>query len=416
MKVLVIGSGGREHVLVWKLKQSPKVDKLYCAPGNAGISEMAECINIDANNIDALSNFAVDNDIDITVVGPEMPLVNGIVDEFKKKGLKCFGPYKDAAVIEASKVFSKRLMKKYNIPTADSREFFNSKNALEYLENAEYPIVIKADGLAAGKGVVIASDYEEAADSVVKMMEDRIFNDAGSRLIIEEFLEGPEVSILAFTDGNTIKPMVSSKDHKRVFDNNMGPNTGGMGTISPNPCYTEDMETRCMKEIYEPTIRAMRMEGRTFKGVIYFGLILTKDGPKVLEYNCRFGDPETQVVLPRLKTDLVDIIISVIDENLEKVQIEWENCASSCVIIASEGYPGVYEKGKTIKGLDTKYDDIMIFHSGTRMCKDGLVTDGGRILGVAATGGTVSEASERIYRMIESIVIDGMYYRKDIGR
>jgi len=416
MNILVIGGGGREHALIWKIKQSPRVEKVYCAPGNGGISNMAECVNIPADDIGKLVNFAKENNIDLTVVGPEAPLVAGIVDEFEKNNLRCFGPRKKAAEIEGSKVFSKYLMKKYGIPTAEYEEFSNPAEAKEYLKCAQYPIVVKADGLAAGKGVIIANNYDEACEAVHEIMESKIFKDAGNKIIIEEFLDGKEVSVLAFTDGTSIKPMVSSKDHKRIFDNDMGPNTGGMGTISPVSYYTDHMDSFCMEKIFAPTIKAMASEGRIFKGVLYFGLMLTSNGPKVLEYNCRFGDPETQVVLPRLKSDIIEIFEAVIDEKLENVDIEWSEKASCCVIISSGGYPGHYEKGKIIEGLENIPDDVMVFHSGTKLRNGNITTDGGRVLGVTALGDNVEDAAERVYSTIGKIKFDGMHYRKDIGK
>ena len=415
MRILVIGGGGREHAIVWKLKQSTKVDKIYCIPGNAGISDIAECIDIPINRIQELTAFAIDNNIDLIVIGPEVPLVAGIVDEFKKSGLRCFGPGSDAAIIEGSKVFSKQLMKKYNIPTAAYGEFSSPDEAKTYLKNTQYPVVVKADGLAAGKGVIIAQDYKGACYAVTEIMEDKIFKSSGDSIIIEEFLEGPEVSVLAFTDGITVSPMVSARDHKRIFDNDQGPNTGGMGTISPAPGYTDEIASTCMDKIFMPTINAMNIEGRTFKGVLFFGLILTKEGPKCLEYNCRFGDPETQVVLPRLKTDLTSIMNSVIDGTLEGLNIEWDERAASCIIASSGGYPGDYVIGKPIYGLDRLSDDIIVFHSGTKLSEDKVVTHGGRVLGVTAMGHSVKESSDRVYDVIENISFDGMYYRKDIG-
>jgi phosphoribosylamine--glycine ligase len=416
MRVLVVGSGGREHAIIWKLIQSPKVDKVYCAPGNGGISNLAECVNISAEDLDGLLNFALSNKIDLTVVGPEVPLVDGIVDKFEEKGLKCFGPAKDAAQIEGSKVFSKNLMKKYNIPTAAYEKFTNSREAIDYLKGVKYPVVIKADGLAAGKGVIIAENPEMALNAVVQMMDEKLFSSAGDSVIIEEFITGPEVSVLAFTDGKCIKPMVSAKDHKRVYDNDLGPNTGGMGTISPNPYYDEETSQKCMKEIFIPTMEAMNREGRPFKGVLFFGLMLTEDGPKVLEYNCRFGDPETQVVIPRLKTDIVDIMLAVIDEKLNEIEIEWDRNAACCVIAASGGYPGKYEKGKIIEGLRSLPEDITVFHSGTRLKGNELLTDGGRVLGITAMGDTPEDAASRVYNYIDNIKFEGMHYRRDIDR
>lgn len=414
MRILVVGGGGREHAIIWKLLQSPLVDKIYCAPGNGGISRMAECVKISADDVDGLAEFASSKDMDLTVVGPEVPLTLGIVDEFENRGLKCFGPDKKAAEIEGSKVFSKWLMKKYNIPTAYSSEFSDCTAAINFLKNSRYPVVVKADGLAAGKGVIIADNYETACNSVRVMMEEKVFSEAGDRIIIEEFLSGVEVSVLAFTDGSTIRPMLSAKDHKRVYDGDSGPNTGGMGTISPNPDFTEEVAGKCMDEIFIPTMHAMNSEGRKFKGVLFFGLMLTDEGPKVLEYNCRFGDPETQVVLPLLESDLAEIFLAVIGERLKSVDIRWRDAAACCVIAASGGYPGVYEKGKTIKGLDALPEDIMIFHSGTKYDGRNLFTNGGRVLGVTAVGDTVLKAADIVYSSIDNISFEGMHYRKDI--
>lgn len=414
MRVLVVGSGGREHAIIWKLRQSPMVDKIYCAPGNGGISRMAECVEISADDIIGLAEFASLNKIGLTVVGPEVPLTLGIVDEFEKRGLKCFGPDKKAAKIEGSKVFSKWLMQKYNIPAASSREFSNCAAAIDFLQNSSYPVVVKADGLAAGKGVIIADTCETACNSVREMMEEKVFSEAGSRIIIEEFLSGVEVSVLAFTDGSTVKPMLSAKDHKRVYDEDLGPNTGGMGTISPNPDYTGEIAERCMDEIFLPTMHAMNSEGRKFKGVLFFGLMLTDEGPKVLEYNCRFGDPETQVVLPLLETDLAEIFLAVIEEKLDSIDVKWNDGAACCVIAASGGYPGAYEKGKAIKGLDTLPEGLIAFHSGTRYDGRNYFTNGGRVLGVTAVGETVLKAADMVYSSIDNISFEGMHYRKDI--
>lgn len=419
MKVLVVGGGGREHALVWKIKQSKRVSKVYCAPGNAGISQIAECVDIavsGACGIDNLLKFALDREIDLTVVGPEVPLTLGIVDRFEENNLRCFGPKKNAAEIEGSKVFSKYLMKKYGIPTAKYEEFSNSKDAKIYVKNAEYPIVIKADGLAAGKGVIIAQNLSQAECAIETIMEEKAFNKAGDKIIIEEFLKGHEVSILAFTDGKTVVPMVSSMDHKRALDNDLGLNTGGMGAISPNPYYSDEIEKNCMKNIFIPTIEAMKNEGRLFKGIIYFGVMLTDNGPKVLEYNCRFGDPETQVVLPRLKTDLVDIIDAVIDGRLNDISIEWSQMSASCVILASGGYPGKFKKGIKINGLDKIPDDVLAFHSGTNINEGNIFTDGGRVLGITSLGNDVCEASNRVYDVLDNINFEGMHYRRDIGR
>ena len=416
MKVLVVGGGGREHALVWKIRQSKRVKEVYCAPGNAGISKAAECVDIAVSDIDGLLKFALDKEIDLTIVGPEVPLTLGIVDRFEENNLRCFGPRKNAAEIEGSKVFSKYLMKKYGIPTAEYEEFSNSKDARAYVKDAAYPIVIKADGLAAGKGVIIAQNLSDAECAIETIMEEKAFSKAGDKIIIEEFLKGHEVSILAFTDGKTVAPMVSSMDHKRVFDNDLGPNTGGMGAISPNPYYNDEVAENCMKNIFIPTIEAMESEGRPYKGIIYFGVMLTDNGPKILEYNCRFGDPETQVVLPRLKTDLVDIIEAVIDGRLNEIGIKWSQIAASCVIIASGGYPGKFKKGIKIEGLDRVPDDVLVFHSGTSAREENIFTDGGRVLGITSYGNNVCEASNRVYDALGNINFEGMHYRRDIGR
>lgn len=416
MNILVVGSGGREHAIVWKLRQSPHADKIYCAPGNAGISEIAECVNIRSEDIDTLVGFAKSHFIELTVVGPEGPLSEGITDRFEKEGLKCFGPGKCASEIEGSKSFAKKLMEEYGIPTAKYEIFENPDDARAYLVDMKYPVVLKADGLAAGKGVIIAQNSKEAYCAVSDMMEHRIFKSAGERIIVEEYMEGTEVSVLAFTDGYTIVPMVSAKDHKRVFDNDRGPNTGGMGTISPSPDYTDEISKICMKKIFKPTIEAMRNEGRIFKGVLFFGLMLTCDGPKVVEYNCRFGDPETQAVLPRLKTDLVDIMLSVIESKLDEMDIEWDTNGTCCVMLSSSGYPGPYEKGKKISGLEKIDDGVMVFHSGTKIVGGNFVTDGGRVLGVTASGKSVEQAAEKAYWQIKKISFEGMHYRKDIEK
>ncbi|MBU4511438.1 phosphoribosylamine--glycine ligase, partial [bacterium] len=384
MKVLVIGSGGREHALVWKINQSPKVSQVYCAPGNAGISKLAQCINIDADSIEKLVDFAQEEKIDLTVVGPELALSKGIVNEFSRKDLRIFGPSREAADIESSKVFSKHLMKKYNIPTANYEVFGNSKEAFDYIKQQTFPLVIKADGLAAGKGVFIVENMVQARDALDALMEEKKFGEAGRQVIIEEFLEGEEVSILAFCDGKTVVPMVSSQDHKKIFDNDQGPNTGGMGAYSPVPFYPDEFEKRVLEEILKPTLKGLQSERREYKGVLYAGLILTKEGPKVLEFNARFGDPETQVVLPRLKTDLVDILNAVIDGSLHKINIEWEDNAAVCVVVASGGYPGKYQKGKVISGLERleNMKGIIVFHAGTKFQDGKIITSGGRVLGI----------------------------------
>ena len=418
MKILVIGSGGREHAIIWKLAQSPKVTKIYCAPGNGGIASLAECVPIGAMEIDKLVEFAKSNSIDLTVVAPDDPLVAGAVDAFEAAGLKAFGPRKAAAIIEGSKSFSKELMKKYNIPTADYETFENSPEAIEYCRgNNKFPIVIKADGLALGKGVIIAETLAEAEEAIKSIMDDKQFGDAGARVVIEEFLRGPEVSVLAFTDGTTIVPMVSAQDHKRALDGDLGLNTGGMGTFSPSRVYTDEIADECMKKIFLPTIEAMKNEGRKFRGCLYFGLILTDDGPKVIEYNCRFGDPETQVVLPRLESDLVDIMLATIDGTLDKVDIKWTDNAAVCVVLASGGYPQSYQTGYEISGLnDAETNGAIVFHAGTKVDETGaMLTNGGRVLGVTAVGANLDEAIAASYRATEKISFKDMHYRTDIG-
>ena len=414
MKVLVVGSGGREHAICWKLSKSPKVDKIYFAPGNAGIAELAECVDIKAMEFEKLVAFAKENSIDLTVIGMDDPLVGGVVDVFEAEGLRVFGPRKNAAILEGSKAFSKDLMKKYNIPTAAYETFTSAEEAKKYLETAEYPIVLKADGLALGKGVIIAQNLEEAEQAVHEMIDDGKFGKSGSRVVIEEFLTGPEVSVLAFTDGKTVKPMVSAQDHKRAYDNDEGLNTGGMGTFSPSRLYDDAKAEECMKNIFVPTIKAMSSEGRPFKGVLYFGLMMTANGVKVIEYNCRFGDPETQVVLPRLKTDLVEIMEAVIDERLDEINIEWEDNAAVCVVMASGGYPVSYKKGYEISGLDN-VGDLTVFHAGTAV-KDGkIVTNGGRVLGVTAVGKDLDEAIKNAYAGVAKISWTDEFHRSDIG-
>jgi len=417
MKVLVIGSGGREHTLVWKIKQSPKISKVYCAPGNAGISNLAQCVNIDADSIEKLVGFAKKEKIDLTVVGPELPLSRGIVNEFNQQGLRIFGPSKEAAEIESSKVFSKYLLKKYNIPTANYQVFQNSEKALAYIQQQTFPLVIKADGLAAGKGVFIVKNLLEARDALNALMEEKKFGEAGRQVIIEEFLEGEEVSILAFCDGKTVVPMVSSQDHKKIFDNDLGPNTGGMGAYSPVPFYPDEFKKRVLEEILKPTVKGLQNEGKEYKGVLYAGLILTKEGPKVLEFNARFGDPETQVILPRLKTDLIDILNAVINSTLHKINIQWEDNAAVCVVVASGGYPEKYQKGKVINGLEKleKMKNMIAFHAGTKFQEGRVVTSGGRVLGITAWDETISKAKEKAYKEIKEIYFEDMYYRKDIA-
>jgi len=417
MKILVVGGGGREHAIVWKLAQSPRVKKIYCAPGNGGISKLAECIPVKATDIEGVAAFALSNGIDMVMVAPDDPLAAGMVDALEAKGIRAFGPRKNAAVLESSKVFSKDLMKKYGIPTAKYEVFEDSEHAIEYLRHQSFPIVVKADGLALGKGVVIAQGFDQAQEAVNSIMSDKVFGKAGDKLVIEEFLYGPEVSILAFTDGKSVVPMVSSQDHKRANDNDTGLNTGGMGTFSPSRIYTPEMAEYCMENIYKPTIAAMNKENRKFKGVLYFGLIITPQGPKVLEYNARFGDPETQVVLPRLKTDLVDIFDAVIDEKLASINIEWDNNAAVCVIMASGGYPEKYGTGLEITGIKAAEKDygIIVFHAGTKYDNGKLLTSGGRVLGVTAVASTLDDARARAYEGVGKISFKDMHYRKDIG-
>lgn len=417
MKVLVVGGGGREHAMVWKLKQSPRVSRVYCAPGNAGIARDAECVNISAEDIPALLAFAQKEGIDLTVVGPEAPLTLGIVDIFRAAGLRVFGAAKNAAAIEGSKSLAKEIMLKYNIPTARHAEFTSAEPAIDYIRAFGAPIVVKADGLAAGKGVIVAMDEQTAVDAVRMIMEDRVFGDAGDKVIIEEYLEGEEVSILAFTDGQAVIPMVSSQDHKRVFDHDEGLNTGGMGAYSPAPVYTDTLHEEVVKTILIPSVAGMAAEGRTYEGVLYAGLMLTKDGPKVLEYNARFGDPETQAVLVRLETDLVEIIEAIIDRRLAGMDIRWRPEAAVCVVMASGGYPGDYEKGKVITGLTAAEEqDAVVFHAGTAEADGQIVTAGGRVLGVTALGQTIPDAIANVYKAVDKIRFADVHYRKDIGR
>ncbi len=422
MKVLIVGSGGREHALVWKIKQSSKFkaqsSKIFCAPGNAGIAQIAECVNINAEDVQGLLSFAKKEGIGLTVVGPEVPLTLGIVDEFENAGLRIFGASRRAAEIEGSKAFSKDLMKKYGIPTAEYEAFTDKEKAISYLKAKGAPIVVKASGLAAGKGVVVAATVGEAVDAVKMIMGDKAFGSAGDEVVIEEFLEGEEVSLLAFTDGKTVLPMPSAQDHKRAYDNDEGPNTGGMGVYSPAPVLTKELLDRVMKEIMLPTVKGMVSEGRPYKGVLYAGLMMTPKGPKTLEFNARFGDPETQPLMMRLKSDIIDVIDAVIDERLAEIKIDWDERASVCVVMAAGGYPGDYRKRDEIKGLEEaanmKY--VMVFHAGTAL-KDGkIVTNGGRVLGVTALGNGIKEAIDRVYQAVSKITWDGAYYRKDIGR
>ena len=419
MNILIIGSGGREHALAWKIAQSPKADKIYCAPGNAGIAQYAECVNIGAMEFEALADFAAEKEIDLTVVGMDDPLVGGITDVFEARGLRVFGPRANAAILEGSKAFSKDLMKKYGIPTAAYENFDDPGEAIRYLETkASFPIVLKADGLALGKGVLICQDLEQARQAVETIMCRKQFGDAGNRMVIEEFMTGREVSVLSFTDGKTILPMTSAQDHKRAGDGDTGLNTGGMGTFSPSPFYTEEIAAYCEEHIFRPTVTAMAKEGRPFKGIIFFGLMLTKDGPKVLEYNARFGDPEAQVVLPRMKNDIIDVFEACVDGTLDTVDLRFEDNAAVCVVLASGGYPVSYKKGFEISGLDSLQgeDDVFVFHAGTAI-KDGrIVTNGGRVLGVTATGKDLVSARARAYEAVKQISFEGAFCRSDIGK
>ncbi len=418
MKVLVVGGGGREHAIVTSVAKSSRVSKIYCAPGNAGIAELAQCVNIGVMEFDALTDFAVSEGIDLTIVAPDDPLVAGAVDAFEKKGLRVFGPRANAAILEGSKAFSKDLMKKYNIPTAAYENFDNADDALKYLETAKLPIVLKADGLALGKGVLICNTLEEAKEGVKSIMLDKQFGNAGNRMVIEEFMTGREVSVLSFVDGKTIRPMTSAQDHKRAMDGDKGLNTGGMGTFSPSPFYTKEIDEFCMKNIYQPTVDAMAAEGREFKGVIFFGLMLTEDGPKVLEYNARFGDPEAQVVLPRMNNDIIDVMEACIDGRLDEVELDFKDNAAVCVVLASDGYPVKYQKGFEIRGLENfrDKDDYFVFHAGTAL-KDGkIVTNGGRVLGVTAMGSDLKQARKNAYAATEWIDFDNKYLRSDIGK
>ncbi len=422
MDILVIGSGGREHAIVRKLKESPKAGKLYCVPGNGGIACDAACGPVGAMDKEGVLAFAKEHKADFIFVAPDDPLAAGMTDFLEAAGFPCFGPNAKAAEIESSKVFSKNLMKKYGIPTAAYEVFTEQGAALEYIrEQGKYPVVVKADGLALGKGVVIAQNEQEAEEALQSMMEDKIFGDSGSRVVVEEFLTGPEVTVLAFTDGKTLCPMASSMDHKQAYDGDKGPNTGGMGTISPNPAYTKEAAQRCMEEIFLPTMQAMNAEGRKFKGCLYFGLMLTPDGPKVIEYNSRFGDPEAQVVLPRLETDLAEIITAVAQERLGELEIKWSEKASACVILASGGYPGSYPKGLEIAGLDEKgqiaaMPEVTVYHAGTKRENGKFYTNGGRVLGLTALGDTLEEALETAYRAVDMVNFEGAMYRRDIGR
>ena len=418
MKVLIVGSGGREHAIAWSVAKSPKVDKIYCAPGNAGIAEFAECVNIKAMEFDKLVAFAKENAIDLTIIGMDDPLVGGVVDAFESEGLRVFGPRKNAAIIEGSKAFSKDLMKKYKIPTAAYENFTDPDEAIKYLETAKMPIVLKADGLALGKGVLICNTLEEAKEGVKTLMLDKQFGDAGNEIVIEEFMTGREVSVLAFCDGKTIKCMTSAQDHKRAKDGDQGLNTGGMGTFSPSPFYNDEVEAFCEKYVYQSTIDAMASEGRPFTGILFTGLMITEDGPKVLEYNARFGDPEAQVVLPRMKNDIIDVMEACIDGKLSDVELEFEDNAAVCVVLASDGYPEKYDKGFEIKGLDTfkDKDGYYVIHAGTKIDGDKIVTNGGRVLGVVAKGENLKAARANAYKATEWIDFANKYKRNDIGK
>lgn len=418
MKVLIVGSGGREHAIAWSVSKSKRVDKIYCAPGNGGISEIAECVNITAMEFDKLADFAEEQNIDLTIIGMDDPLVGGIVDVFEKRGLRVFGPRKNAAIIEGSKSFSKDLMKKYNIPTCHYETFHSPEEALIYLESCEFPIVLKADGLALGKGVLICQTLEEAEAGVTTLMLDKQFGEAGNTIVIEDFMTGREASVLCFCDGTHIAPMTSAQDHKRAKDGDQGLNTGGMGTFSPSPFYTDEIREICEKEIYQPTMDAMKAEGRDFVGILFVGLMMTAEGPKVLEYNARFGDPEAQVVLPRMKNDIIDVIEACIDGTLDQIQLEFEDNAAVCVVLASDGYPEHYEKGKKItftKDFSTM-EGYYAFHAGTKITDEGLVTSGGRVIGITAKGTTLQEARSNAYQATEWVEFDNKYKRNDIGK
>ncbi len=418
MKILIVGSGGREHAIAASVAKSPKVSKIYCAPGNAGIGLIAECVPIGAMEFDKITAFAKEKEIDLTIVGMDDPLVGGLVDELEKEGLRAFGPRKNAAILEGSKAFSKDLMKKYHIPTAAYETFDSAQEALDYLESAQYPIVLKADGLALGKGVLICQDLKEAKEGVKTIMLDKQFGTAGNRLVIEEFMTGREVSVLSYVDGKTIKTMTSAQDHKRALDGDQGLNTGGMGTFSPSPFYTKEVDEFCRKNIYQATVDAMAAEGREFKGIIFFGLMLTEKGPRVLEYNARFGDPEAQVVLPRMKNDIIEVMEACIDGRLDQIDLQFEDNAAVCVVLASEGYPVKYEKGFLIEGLEKfeGQDSYFCFHAGTKKTDQGIVTNGGRVLGITAKGRDLKEARENAYEATQWINFENKYMRHDIGK
>ena len=414
MNIMVVGGGGREHAIIKKIKQNPSVERIYAVPGNGGIAKDAICVPIDAKDIELIVPFALENKIDYAVVAPDDPLVLGLVDALEEKGIECFGPRANAAIIEGSKVFSKNLMKKYGIPTAEYEVFDNAQKALEYLETAPIPTVIKADGLALGKGVIIAQTLEEAKDAVRSIMEDKVFGKSGNNIVIEEFLTGPEVSVLSFTDGKTVVPMISSMDHKRAGDNDTGLNTGGMGTVAPNPYYTKDIADECMKKIFLPTIEAMNKEGRTFKGCLYFGLMLTEKGPKVIEYNCRFGDPETQVVLPLLESDLLTVMKAVTNETLSETEVKFSSKHACCVIMASDGYPKSYKKGFEMEIPETVWDSVYV--AGAEQKFEKLLTNGGRVLGATATADNLKDAISGAYDLVSQIKFENAYYRHDIGK
>ena len=418
MKILIVGSGGREHAIAASVAKSPKVSKIYCAPGNAGIGLIAECVPVGAMEFDKITAFAKEKEIDLTIVGMDDPLVGGLVDELEKEGLRVFGPRKNAAILEGSKAFSKDLMKKYHIPTAAYETFDSAQEALDYLESAQYPIVLKADGLALGKGVLICQDLKEAKEGVKTIMLDKQFGTAGNRLVIEEFMTGREVSVLSYVDGKTIKTMTSAQDHKRALDGDQGLNTGGMGTFSPSPFYTKEVDEFCRKNIYQATVDAMAAEGREFKGIIFFGLMLTENGPRVLEYNARFGDPEAQVVLPRMKNDIIEVMEACIDGTLDQIDLSFEDNAAVCVVLASKGYPVEYEKGFLIEGLEKfeGQDSCFCFHAGTKKTDQGIVTNGGRVLGITAKGSSLAQARENAYAATQWITFENKYMRCDIGK
>ena len=415
MKILIIGSGGREHAIAWKISNESNVKEIYCAPGNAGISDVAKCLNINETDTDSLVKFAKENKIDLTIVGPEVPLVNGIVDEFEKENLRIFGPNKKCSQLEGSKAFCKDFMIRHNIPTAKYKEYTDLEKAISEIDSFGYPVVIKADGLAAGKGVVISENKEDAISTLKDMMEDKKFGNAGDKIVVEEFLKGIETSILAFVDNDTIVPMVSAKDHKKVFNKEMGPNTGGMGTFSPSEIYTNELSEEIMVNVLQKTLDGFKKDNLNYKGILFVGLMITNEGAKVLEYNVRFGDPETQSVLFRLESNLSEIMDSIIDNNLKNIDIKYSEEEAVCVMLTSGGYPESYEKGKIIKGLDKLDDDIVVFHSGTKLVDGNLVTNGGRVIGITTKAKTVKNAAEKVYENIKRINFEGMHYRTDIG-